>query len=264
MAASNYMIKTILSDQKVPAAPPLVPHTKKKLFVWIWKRRGRKWETFECLPKPIRHQSSSTQPEVWSLGRHIQADKGKTSSPLFKLHLTFSLILHFHLPSWNSQKINSSSTKNRLQPAFPFLQSWLSNWPTLLYFHFKLQLYCFLFSQIRPYISHYPSLHPAIMLCFLVLSILSIFLSHAPFFRHAPLSFPTLWFSPWLVAGLENRPHAKADASIFGHADRTKGRGSHTILLQIPSYSSFSSIHPLFPFLCHHFSPGSSSLSASF
>lgn len=75
----------------------------------------------------------------------------------------------------------------------------------------------------------------------------------------APSSFlpppsAILWFSHWSAVGLENRPRAIANASIFGHVDGTRGtRLSHNPPSKHPPTPP--SIHPTHPsfllLLCH-------------
>lgn len=129
----------------------------------------------------------------------------------------------------------------------------LSNFYSTIALTFAFYFFSFVLPDLTsPAASHYPSLYLATLSCLSCLTLIfqpsSFHLNFLPpaslFFFYPPSPFPTLQFSPWSVAGLENRPRAIADASIFGHADGTEGWGSHTTLLQIPSHSSLPSIHP--------------------
>lgn len=62
-----------------------------------------------------------------------------------------------------------------------------------------------------------------------------------------PPPFAPLWFSHWSAVGLENRPHAIANASIFGHVDGTRetrlshNPPSNNLPFLLPSKSSILS-----------------------
>lgn len=142
-------------------------------------------------------------------------------------------------------EINKSRAKNRFKLASPF-HRFILQLSNFIHVHLQLLLLCL----ARPYISQHLSLPIFIVdlprLCCLVLSLffqLSAFNFLPPL--TLPLSSPSLSYPPvfsLVRGGSWEQGSTIAEASIFGHADGTEGWDSHTILLQIPSHSSLSSI----------------------
>lgn len=147
---------------------------------------------------------------------------------------SFFVFSFFHLAAWTELKIDLN-----LFPPFIDLSFQLSD-----FIHVQLLLLCL----ARPYISQHLSLPIFIVdlprLCCLVLSLFFFAFNFLPPLT-LPLSSPSLSYPPvfsLVRGGSWEQGSTIAEASIFGHADGTEGWGSHTILLQIPSHSSLSSI----------------------